>query len=235
MRWTPRCATGPVGPRAVGRVLQEQLLPHLAPAQGPLIFGLAETLARGTGPRIAAQGVYRDGVRSSRGHFVQAMGLTEIPWAPRVWALPFLTVLAPSARYAAARGRRHQTLTDWARQMRRCLRRGLPDRDLVVVADRAYAALHLLAACQRLARPVTVIPRLRLDAARYDTPPPGRRTATLIAPAAHRSGHGLGGGLPGPWGDGAIKSLAVATGVALWYRPGQTPVRRLLRFVLIPP
>ncbi len=82
VRWTPRCATGPVGPRAVGRVLQEQLLPHLAPAPGSLIFGFAETLARCPGPRIAAQGVYRDGVRSSRSHFVQAMGLRRLRLRP---------------------------------------------------------------------------------------------------------------------------------------------------------
>jgi hypothetical protein len=50
---------------------------------------------------IAAAGIYRDPVRSSHGHFVKVRGLlwislhllVSIPWAGRVWALPFLTAL----------------------------------------------------------------------------------------------------------------------------------------------
>jgi hypothetical protein len=38
------------------------------------------------------------------------MLLAPIPWAGCV--LPFLTLLAPSERYAQSRGRRHKTLTD---------------------------------------------------------------------------------------------------------------------------
>ena len=40
------------------------------------------------------------------------MLLAEVSWARRVWALPFLTVLAPSRRYHETRGRRHKTITD---------------------------------------------------------------------------------------------------------------------------
>ena len=54
--------------------------------------------------------------------------------------------------------------------MSACLRRWLPDRELVVVADQAYAALHLLAAYQHWT--ITAIVRLRLDAALYALPPP---------------------------------------------------------------
>ena len=53
--------------------------------------------------RLLPKGVYRDAVRSSHSHFVKATGLrwvslmllVSIPWANRVWALPFLTALAP--------------------------------------------------------------------------------------------------------------------------------------------
>jgi hypothetical protein len=38
------------------------------------------------------------------------MLLAPIPWAGRVWALPFLTMLAPSQRYARQHGRRHKKL-----------------------------------------------------------------------------------------------------------------------------
>ena len=43
--------------------------------------------------------------------------LAPIPWAQRVWALPFLTVLAPSECYHQKRGLRHKTITDWGSQM----------------------------------------------------------------------------------------------------------------------
>jgi hypothetical protein len=52
------------------------------------------------------------------------------------------------------------------------VRRWLPERRLVVVAGSAYAVLELLAACVRLANRVTLITRLRLDAALYDPAPP---------------------------------------------------------------
>ena len=45
------------------------------------------------------------------------MLLVEIPWASRVWALPFLSALAPSERYAARRGERHKKITEWAWQL----------------------------------------------------------------------------------------------------------------------
>jgi hypothetical protein len=45
------------------------------------------------------------------------MLLVEIPWAARVWALPFLSALAPSERNAAKRGKRHKKITEWAWQL----------------------------------------------------------------------------------------------------------------------
>jgi hypothetical protein len=92
---------------------------------GPVLLGLDDHIERRRGKRIRAKGIYRDPVRSSKGHFVKASGLrwlslmllVPIPWAGRVWALPFLTTLAPSERYCREHGRRHKKLTDWARQM----------------------------------------------------------------------------------------------------------------------
>jgi len=40
------------------------------------------------------------------------MLLVEVPWAALMWALPFLSALAPSERYAARRGRRHKKMTE---------------------------------------------------------------------------------------------------------------------------
>ena len=112
-------------PRQAARILLMLLLQHLDQGDGPLVFGIDETLERHRGPKIKSLGIYRDAVRSSRSHLVKASGLRwislmwlgQIPWAGRYWALPFLTVLAPSERYHRQRGRRHKKLTDWARQM----------------------------------------------------------------------------------------------------------------------
>lgn len=101
-----------------------------------------------------------------------------------MWALPFLSVLAPSERYHQERGRRHKKLSDWARQMIAQVRRWLPGRALVFVADGGYAVIDLLAFCVRLstkyAGSVTFVTRLRLDAALYEPAPqrePGQRGA----------------------------------------------------------
>ena len=85
------------------------------------------------------------------------MWLGHVPWAGRHWALPVLTVLAPSTRYYQQQGRQHKKLTDWARQMVMQLRRWLPHRPLVLVGDNSYAVLDLLHCCQSLREPVTLI------------------------------------------------------------------------------
>jgi hypothetical protein len=94
------------------RALAHRLLLLLVAAfvpNGPVVMGVDDSIERRWGARIAARGIYRDPVRSSRGHFVKASGLrwlsvmllAPVPWASCVWGLPFLTVLAPSERYAA--------------------------------------------------------------------------------------------------------------------------------------
>ena len=90
---------------AASRILLGLLISAFA-VRGPVILGLDDTIERRRGVRIKAKGIYRDPVRSTRSHFVKASGLrwlslmllAPIPWAKRVWALPFLTVLAPSER-----------------------------------------------------------------------------------------------------------------------------------------
>ncbi len=167
--------------REASRVLLG-LLVRVFLSDGPLILGIDETLERCWGKKIAARGIYRDAVRSSREHFVKASGLrwvcamllVPVPWAGRVWALPFLSVLAPSERYAQERGKRHKKITDWARQMLLLLRRWYPEREIVVVDDRTYASLKLLDRCRSLTSPITFVTRLRLDAALYDPAPPRR-------------------------------------------------------------
>jgi hypothetical protein len=138
--------------RELSKLLLFLLLRHLDASQGPLVFGIDETLERRWGRRIGARGIYRDAVRSSGNHFVKASGLrwvslmwlAFIPWAQRVWALPVLTALAPSERFYRRQGRRPKKLTDWARQIILQLRRWLPHRPLVLLGDCSYAVLELL-------------------------------------------------------------------------------------------
>jgi hypothetical protein len=144
-------------------------------SSGPILLGLDDTIERRRGSKIKAKGIYRDPVRSSHGHFVKASGLrwlslmllAPVPWAGRVWALPFVTVLAPSERYYQGKARKHKKLTEWARQMVLQARRWLPKRLLVVVADSGFAVIDLLWRLRQMENPICMITRLRLDAALY--------------------------------------------------------------------
>jgi len=156
-----------------------QLLAVFA-TSGVIVLGLDDPIERRRGKQIEAKGIDRDPVRSSHEHFVKASGLrwlslmmlVKIPWAERVWALPFLTVLAPSERYDRKRGHRHKCLTDWARQILKQVRRWLPHRQLVVVADSSFAALELLFSLSQMKSPLHIVTRWRLDAALYQPTPP---------------------------------------------------------------
>jgi hypothetical protein len=233
-------------PRAASRLLLGLLLDAFAP-RGPVLLGLDDTVERRRGKRIGAKGIYRDPVRSSKGHFVKASGLrwlslmllVPIPWAGRVWALPFLTALAPSERHCCERGRRHKKLTEWARQLVLQARRWLPDRPLILVADSGFAALELLAALVR--QGVTCITRLRLDAALYAPAPlrrpgavgrprtKGARLPNLTAVLADRTTPWRRVGVPGWYGEGD-RVVEIWSGTALWRHAGRpvVPIRWVL-------
>ena len=231
-------------PRDLARRLLHQLVATFVPA-GPVVMAIDETIERRWGARIRARGIYRDPVRSSHGPFIKASGLrwislmllTPVPWAGRVWALPFLTVLAPSERYARERGLRHKLLTDWARQMLIQVARWLPNRQVIVVADMSYAAIDLL---EEVRRHLTVITRLRLDARLFDPPPlrqPGQKGRPRVSGARQPT---LTQRLNNPatrwrrvtianWYGGQDRRLAIASGTALWYHPGKSvPIRWVL-------
>lgn len=235
--------------RALSRTLLRLLVKAFVPPGEPVVVGIDETIERRRGEQIAAKGIYRDAVRSSHSHFVKASGLrwvsmmllVSIPWAGRVWALPFLSALAPSERYYQTRHRQPKKVTDWARQLILQLRRWLPDHRLVVVADSSYAALALLARCATLVNPVTMITRLRLDAALYDLAPvhtkrpvgrprrKGQRQPTLAQRLAASDTQWET--LTVPWYGKAERVVEVATGCALWFHSGMPAVS--IRWVLI--
>jgi hypothetical protein len=217
---------------------------------GVIVMGIDDTIERRWGAQIKARGIYRDPVRSSHSHLVKASGLrwlslmllAPIPWAKRVWALPFLTALAPSERYYRGKRRAHKKLTDWGRQMLLQVRRWLPQRKLVVVADSSFAVIELLGRVIRLANPVCMITRFRLDAALYKPAPPRK-------PGQKGRGRKKGARLPTlehvlrnkktawqrvtirNWYGEARRTIEIVSGTAVWYHGGMAPVP--IRWVLI--
>jgi hypothetical protein len=108
-------------------------------------------------------------------------------------------------------------------------RRWLPDRPLILVADRGFAALDLLAALVRSG--VTCITRLRLDAALYAPAPPrrpgaigrprtkGARLPNLTAVLADRKTPWRRMAVPGWPGEGE-RIVEIHSGTAVWRHAG---------------
>ncbi|WP_043344574.1 IS701 family transposase [Belnapia moabensis] len=233
--------------RSPARVLLGLLLDAFLPA-GPVLLGLDDTIERRRGKRISAKGIYRDPVRSSHGHFVKASGLrwlslmllVPMSWAGRVWALPFLTTLAPSERYCRERGQRHKKLTDWGRQLVLQARGWMLGRRLVVVTGSGFSALEFLAALLR--QEVTCVTRLRLDAALYRPAPPrpsgtigrprtkGERLPTLAEVLADKATRWQPVTVPGWYGEGD-RMVEICSDTAVWRHSGLpvVPIRWVLR------
>ena len=231
---------------AASQILLSLLVSAFAPT-GTLVMGLDDTIERRRGAKIKALGIYRDPVRSSHSHFVKASGLrwlslmllVEIPWAGRVWALPFMSALCPSERYCHERGRAHRKLTDRARQMLLLAARWLPEREVVVTADSSFAALELL---DSVRSSVTVVTRLRLDAALYEPAAArkpgqvgrprkaGKRLPTLQAVAEDRKTRWQRVTVKSWYGEGE-RVVEAASATCVWYHRGLTPVS--IRWVLV--
>ena len=232
--------------RAAAGQLLILLIKAFVPAGAPVVIGLDDTIERRWGPKISARGIYRDPVRSSKGHFVKASGLrwlsamllVRVPWADRIMALPFLTLLAPSKRFYTGKTRAPKTLLDWARQAALQIHRWLPDRSIVLVADSAFAAVEFLAAVRSH---VCVVTRLRLDANLFDVPPkkpkgrgrppikgkPQKKLAAVLKDRKLRWQRYR----VGLWYGRTDRLVEIASGTAIWYRGGVPPVP--IRWLLV--
>jgi len=232
--------------RAAARQLLLLLVDVFVPAGAPVVIGIDDTIERRWGPKIRARGIYRDPVRSSKGHFVKASGLrwfsamllVRVPWANRIMALPFLTLLAPSKRFYATKPRAPKTLLDWARQAALQIHRWLPDRYIVLVADSAFAAIEFLAAVRKH---VCVVTRLRLDANLFEFAPPKRKGPGRrpIRGKPHKKLSAILTDRKVSWTRYRVslwygrtnRIVEIATGTALWYRGGVPPVP--IRWLLV--
>jgi hypothetical protein len=232
--------------RALARTLLRHLLDALLP-EGEVVIVPDDSIERRWGPHIRDRGIYRDPVRASRGFFVKTSGLRwlslavvlPIPWAKRRWALPFLTILAPSQRANAERGRRHKPLTRWAIQAILQTRRWLPERAITIVGDSSFACLELIAAVRRHVRLVT---RLRLDANLFAPAPPrrpgqcgrraykGQRLAKLTEVLANPATRWTRVWVTEWYGDES-RVLEIVSGTAVCYHAGLPPAP--IRWVLV--
>lgn len=215
------------------------LLVALLPASAPLLIVVDDTVERRKGKKIKAKGCYRDACRSSDSVIVNCFGLKwlclmviiPLPWSTRPWALPFLTLLMPSKEANAKSYRAHKTPIDWTITAIRLVTRWLK-RPWVLIGDGGFTCLRLGHAC--IQHHVTLVSRLRLDAALYDFPP---------QPQAKQRGRlrEKGQRLPSPqqvaqeatarwrsitiaWYGGQPKTLHCLSGQALWYSPGDKPL-----------
>jgi DDE superfamily endonuclease len=120
-------------------------------------------------------------------------------------------------------------------------RRWLPDRPLVVVGDSAFSALEWLHALVHKEN-ITVVTRLRLDAALYEPAPfrppgtngrprkKGKRLATLRHILDQKTTSWQRLLVPGWYGEGA-RIIEICSRTAVWYHTGLPPVA--IRWVLI--
>ena len=232
--------------RVVAGRLLVLLIAAFMPTGAPVVIGLDDTIERRWGPKISARGIYRDPVRSSKGHFVKASGLrwlsvmllVRVPWADRIMALPFLTLLAPSKRFYTGKSRAPKTLLDWARQAALQIRHWLPDRYIVLVADSAFAAIEFLAAVRSH---LCVVTRLRLDANLFAFPPQkrkgrgrppikGKRLKKLSAILKDRKVRWQRCRVS-LWYGRTNRIVEITSGTAIWYRSGVPPVP--IRWLLV--
>jgi hypothetical protein len=216
----------------------------------PLLLVIDETLERRAGRQIRYKSWYHDAVRLTVPSSNVALGLrwqclailAPVPWSRTLWALPFMILPTPSVKLCAKLGKKtRRTSPEWASVMLTRVRRWQPERTIFVVGDGAYAATQLVATCQALTPPITLIARLRLDAQLYAPPPelpPGRRgpkpqKGPRLASLADQLADPLL-----PWFSAAVtwygatpKSLRFRSGTALWHHSGQPPLP--LRWVLV--
>lgn len=223
------------------------MLIALLPEDCPIMIVVDETLERRKGKKIKAKGYYRDALRSSESTLVSCLGLkwqcmmliVPLPFCQRPWALPFMTILAPSKRADEAAGVPHRTSIQWTIVMLKLVCRWLGNkRRWILIGDGAYACFSLAQAC--VDNKVTQISRLRLDAQLYEYPEasrPGKRGRKSIKGQRIRLSHRLNDEKQAwqwaqvNWYCEKPKTVKFISETCLWYRAGKDAIN--LRYVLV--
>ncbi|MFZ0544259.1 MAG: transposase [Candidatus Promineifilaceae bacterium] len=233
----------------VSQILLGLLITVFVSAGVPIVLGADETLERRWGRKIKAKGIFRDAARSSQKYtnysnglrWVSMMLLVAIPWSDRVWALPFLTVLAPSPKTNAANNKRHKSSIDWVGQMVGTVRRWLPEREIVLVVDGGMAAVKLGLRCAGYEQSTTMVSRLRMDAMLHLPPGPQSKSKPGPKPKKGERVPSLAQVLVDPdtewakqeidWYSGQKRLIEFVSGTNLWYTPSSDPLP--IRWLLV--
>jgi len=205
-----------------------------------------ETLERRSGKKITAKGCYRDACRSSHSLVIKCFGLkwlcaaliVKLPWSNRCWSLPFMTVLCTSKKHDEMKKIKHKTSIDRAIQMVYIISR-LLKRGWVFLGDGGFACIKLGHACTKSG--VTLVSRLRLDAALFDEitasadkrrgrkPVKGQKTQTLKQQVVDGTLQWQEQKIA--WYGRVLKTVRLSTGVNLWYKSGEKPLK--IRWVVV--
>lgn len=224
------------------------LLIQLLPESWPILIVVDDTIERRSGKKIKAKGCYRDACRSTQKLVIKCFGLkwvcfmliVPLPWCKRPWALPFMTILAPSKKCNEARGRKHKTSVDWTILAVRTISRMLK-RAFILIGDGGFACIELGHACIKSS--ATLISRLRLDSALYGFAPnpdetknkrgrkkeKGDRLASLKTLANDPTQSWETTEIN--WYENTKKTVKILFGNALWYSSGEKPLP--IRWVLV--
>lgn len=222
------------------------LLIALLPSGAPILIAMDETLERRSGKKITAKGCYRDACRSSHSLVVKCFGLKwlcaaliiKLPWSNRYWALPFMTVLCTSKKHDEQKGIKHKTSIDRAMQMVYIISR-LLKRSWIFLGDGGFACIKLGHTCAKSG--VTLVSRLRLDAALFDEivisadrrrgrkPVKGIKIDTLKQQI--KDGKIQWQEFKVAWYGRVLKTVKLSTGVNLWYKSGEKPLK--IRWVIV--
>src|SRR5438034_2394227 len=220
-------------------------------ADEPLVILVDETVERRRGRRIEYQSWFRDPVRSEGARKVHCRGirwlcaclLVRVPWSTRPWALPFFVVPVLAKKVCERLGKAPRSHVGWSQVLVTRLERWVPRRPVLLVGDGNFMAIELVERCQAAASPTTLVTRLRLDQALYAFPEPkpkGKRgRQAKKGPRQRRPKERLTDPQTGwqrvtlAWYGKGERTVALATGVALWYTPGHDPVP--VRWVLARP
>lgn len=234
-------------PLARSKALLGLIVAAFVDPDAPLLLVIDDTLERRYGRRVADKARYHDPVRSSSGHVVTTSGvrwlcicaLVRVPWSSRPWALPFRTVPCPIPAVSARLGKRQRTVPARAALLIRLIRRGQPDRPLVLTGDSGDGVVALARACRE--HGVTLVARLRLEAALYAPVPPQPPGKPGVKPSKGPRLPTPGAWLGDPatrwarqegrWYAGEVRVFDVTSGLALWHRDGEPPVP--IRWVLL--
>jgi hypothetical protein len=221
------------------KILFLLIIDMLLPKDTPIVINIDSHLNKRRGPKLKGLGYHRDAVASTKHQKVLSTGHNWLVAGVSVkifgsacnWTLPFLSyLLSPEKALSSSlneadlkRKSRHKKMTKIASQFVILIRRWVPKRSVIVVADSAFCCREICKTCQKHC--VSFITQLRLDASLYAFPPHyvgrgrprvvGSRLPSLETISRDQSQHWVS--LEVPWYNGETKTLEVLTDTCLWY------------------